>query len=314
MTALPTMDRTAGLGGSDMPVLLRLVSYKDPLDLYLEKVGEAPSFEGNEATELGSAFEDQVARLYSKRTGNRVRRNNRTLVHPDHPWATAHIDRDIVGQPKILEIKCSSADGWGEPGTDQVPFHVLPQVHHYLGITGAEACDVAALLWGGYGPPRLQVYTVPRDEEMLGILLEEGERFWSEHVVPRIPPPPESSAAANRRWRQATTGKSVPATSRTIPLVAELEACKAEAKLLSDRRDAVELELKTAIEDAEAIVDEQGKPLVTWKLQTSKRFDVKQFRQVHPDLHDEFLAESAYRVLRLTKKARERAADESPNP
>lgn len=299
MTAL-TIDRSTGLGGSDMAAVLGLVGSR--LDLYLEKVGEKEPFEGNEATELGNEFEDKVAALYSRRTGLRVRRDRREHRHPQHTWAMAHLDRRIVGEPRLLEIKCSSTSGWGEEGTDQVPEWVLPQVHHYLGVTGADVCDVAALLWGGYGPPRLRIYTVPRDDDMVQILLEEGERFWRDHVVARIPPDPQTSEQANRRWARVTAGRSVIATPSVDRAIVELETVKAEQKRLEKQRDELELAIKSALQDAEAIVDERGVALATWKAQTSRRFDAKRFQEDHPEQAAAYVAESSYRVLRIPKR------------
>lgn len=307
MTAT-TIDRTTGLGGSDMAAVLGIDRWRSPLDLYLEKVGETPGFEGNEATELGDEFEDKVAILYAKRTGNRVRRDRREHRHPEHPWAMAHVDRQVVGQPRILEIKCSSASGWGEEGTDQIPESMLPQVHHYLGITGAEVCDVAALLWGGYGPPRLQLFEVPRDDEMVALLFAAGDQFWQEHVLARVPPDPRTSQEASTRWRRAVAGACVEASDDVLRAIAALEDVKQREKALKEERDGYELELKRTLQDSEAIVDEQGKPLITWKAQTSRRFDVTRFKNEHPELALKFQTASSFRVLRTSKRAKERLA------
>ena len=294
-------DRSTGLGGSDMAAVLGIVKKRSPLDLYLEKVGEVEPFAGNDATDLGSEFEDKVAELYARRTGRRVRRDRREYRHPHHPWAMAHLDRRIVGVRDILEIKCSSVDGWGDEGTDQVPEPILPQVHHYLGITGADSCDIAALLWGGYGPPKLQVYTVPRDDEMVAILLEEGERFWREHVLARVPPDPKTSEQANRRWSHVVAGKSVTATGEVLRAIDDLEGVKAQQKQLEGRRDELELFIKQFLQDGEAIV-EAGQVHATWKAQTSRRFDVTRFKAEHAELAEEYHSESTYRVLRIPSR------------
>lgn len=312
---MTTMDRTTGLGGSDMAAVLGVDPRRTPLDLYLEKTGEEPGFEGDEVTELGQEFEDKVAYLYTKRTGNRVRRDNREHRVPGKPWAMTHLDRRIVGVKRALEIKCSIAKGWGEEHTDQVPEWVLPQVHWYTGVCDLEATEVAAFLWGGHGPPSLKLYVVERDDEFISFLFEQGGEFWK-RVEAREPPDAESSAQMNKRWREFVKGKKVPIDLRTIPLIGLLETVKGDQARLVIARDHLELELKRAfqftndegeIDCADHIVDDQDEPLITWKEQRQRFFDEKRHAEECPDCHKRYVGKRSYRVLRVTKAGKSRA-------
>ena len=46
--------RLSGLGASEVPAVLGLDPYRSPLDVYLEKTGVLPPFEGNNFTEWGN--------------------------------------------------------------------------------------------------------------------------------------------------------------------------------------------------------------------------------------------------------------------
>lgn len=183
-------ERRTGVGGSDSPILAGLSPYGTPFSLYLEKRGDTPpSFDpDNRYTRAGRAFESVIAHMYSEETGLKLRRNNRTLRHPDMPWLMGHIDREIVGQRKGLEIKNVSPQigyRWGRSGDpDGVPEYYLPQVHHYLLVTGLPAWDVAAY----FGGADLRIYTIERDPEWDDIIAANATRFWHEHVIAGVPP------------------------------------------------------------------------------------------------------------------------------
>ena len=157
MTAME-MDRTQGVGGSDMSALLGCETYKvdgiprNSLHIYLEKVGEAPPRKPTLAMRLGNRFEDGIAQEWAEEHGLKVRRKNIPIVAPGHPLLRGHVDRMIVGTGEGLEVKASAAEGWGEEDTDQIPPNLLPQIHHYLtAMPSAPRWRIAALLWGQYG-------------------------------------------------------------------------------------------------------------------------------------------------------------------
>lgn len=319
MTSLDISNRTAYLGGSDMAAVLGVDRWRTPVDVYLEKIGEAPGFAGNEVTDLGTRFEGEVARIYAERTGVAIHEDPSGVQHPDHPWAVAHVDRFTDDESRIVEIKCSSASGWGDEGTDEIPDHYLPQVHHYLGVTGAQVCDVAALLWGNHGPPTVRIYTVPRDEEMVGILFEAGAKFWHDHVIPRKAPDPTTEADAGKLWREAVKGAAVDVGEDVVETLRRLEDLKQTMKAAKDAESALKLQLKEAFrfatDDGKFASAEEihygGAPLCTWKTQTRRTFDAKRFREEHPEIAADFFTESTFRVLRTTAHGK---ATITPNP
>lgn len=183
--------RATGIGGSDISVVAGLNPFKSPYELYLEKRGElahvAPVADRERDMRLmfGNLFEEPVAAAYcilrSKREGRdiKVQRRNETMRHPDVPHFMAHIDRKVVGETRGLECKnvgpWAWREHWGPDGSDQVPDYMLLQCQWYLGITGYELWDLAAL----HGGNDLRIYTIPRDEGIIQSLYDAGNLFWS---------------------------------------------------------------------------------------------------------------------------------------
>ncbi len=89
--------RRGGIGSSDAAAAVGLSPYKSPLELWLEKTGrkEGPDLSGSEAVFWGTTLEAIVANVYANRTGNKVRRVNAVLQHPDHPFMLANLDRAV---------------------------------------------------------------------------------------------------------------------------------------------------------------------------------------------------------------------------
>jgi putative phage-type endonuclease len=303
------MDRTKGLGGSDMAAILGIDRFRSALDVYLEKIGEAPAREETEAMFWGTELEDNIARRWADRNGLKVRRKNVAVVHPDHPWMRGHIDRMVVGKREGVEIKLSSADGWGDEDTDQIPHYYLPQVHHYLtACPGVERWHVVPLLWS-FGPPKLAHYLVERDDEMSGILIEAGERFLKDHVEARVAPDPETNEQAGMLWRKSVQGKQVLASEESLRWVRDLEAVKLAQKELKAERDHLELAMKGLLREADTAVDDAGKVMFSWKEQSQSRFNQKSFKEECPTVYAEHLQSITFRKLHVTKLGKETAKE-----
>jgi putative phage-type endonuclease len=170
-------DRRGGIGSSDAPIITGDAPWGDLLTLYAVKAGiiDEPGID-SDRTRWGLRLEDVVAEWVMETTGRKVRRVNRRLHHKALPWMRASLDREYVGEKRILEIKTRRypTDEWGPAGTAEIPAHYLVQVQHQLAVTGYPVADVAVLFAGS--DPRL--YTVPRDEALIAALTELEADFW----------------------------------------------------------------------------------------------------------------------------------------
>jgi putative phage-type endonuclease len=297
----PVTDRQGYIGGSDAAVIAGLSPWKTPYELWLEKTGEEapPDLSANERVYWGQVLEEIVAREYARRTGRKVRRQNKLLRHREYPFIAAHIDRDVLNELRILEVKTTDigrADEWGEEGSDEIPDHYYCQVQHYLAVTGEAVCDVAVLIGGN----RFRIYSVSRDEEFIAGLINLEREFW-QHVTERRPPEPKSSDEANQMWPHGGEGR-VRAGDQEMMLARELFDVRSRIKELESKRDRLETQLKTAMADIGEELFYGKTKLATWKTQKRRSFDTKAFREANPDLYERYSEEKELRVFRLSWK------------
>lgn len=166
--------RRGGIGSSDAAAAVGLSPYKSPLALWLEKTQRKPAddLRHSEAVFWGSTLEAIIANVYADRTGNKVRRVNAVLQHPDHAFMLANLDR-AVGSEGILEVKTAgghSAQFW-EAG---IPEHYQCQVLHQLAVSGKAWGDVAVLIGG----QDFRIYRVERNDDQIADLIEREATFW----------------------------------------------------------------------------------------------------------------------------------------
>ena len=167
--------RKSGIGSSDAAASVGLSPYQSMLELWLVKTGRdagLPKIDPNDESSpmyWGTLLEPIVAAHYTKRTGNRVRKINAVLQHPDPDkhWMLANIDREVVGDSTVQILECKTAGEFGSRlWCDGVPEYVQLQVQHQLAVTGKAAADVCVLICG----QEIRVYRVDRDESLIARL------------------------------------------------------------------------------------------------------------------------------------------------
>jgi putative phage-type endonuclease len=149
MDAEHAAERRTCIGSSDSPRLFGF--WGQPLSVYLDKLGLLPDTD-SPAMRAGRMLEDVVAQMYAEVSGYEVAPPPvRLMRHPDMPWLGASLDRVSLRGP--VEIKTSrTADGWGEPGTDEIPDAYMVQVQHQLlvacAVSGVDmVADAARDIW-----------------------------------------------------------------------------------------------------------------------------------------------------------------------
>jgi putative phage-type endonuclease len=189
-------ERRKGVGSSDIAAIVGCDQYKDAFTVYLDKVGELPEIEPNEQMVIGTLMEPVIAALYERRTKLKLEKRP-LMVHRDHPWMLANLDRVTADGKRIAELKnvgewSAKKKGdddkpeWGEEGTDQVPKAYLLQTQWQMEVSEIEVADIAALIGGS----TLRIYTVERNRSIGQSLIHLGADFW-ERVENRRPPQPD---------------------------------------------------------------------------------------------------------------------------
>lgn len=284
-------NRRSGIGGSDAGAIMGVNPYMSALDLYNDKLGITPpkDLSDNQAVHFGNVLEDVVAQEYTRRTGIKVRRRNAQFAHAKYPWMLANIDRDVVGEPMLLECKTAGAyfkkDEWGASGTDQVPMHYYIQCAHYMCVMGYERADLAVLIGGR----DFRIYHIEKDSELEEMLIEKEANFWNNHVLKQVPPEPATKSDIEQLYG-TDDGTSIEANMGVETSVIELNAVKEEIKRLKAEQDRLETDIKGFMKEHTTLVDAGGSPIATWKATSGRKtFDSKTFQKEHADLYSQYI-------------------------
>ncbi|SFQ85873.1 putative phage-type endonuclease [Halopseudomonas formosensis] len=286
--------RKRGIGSSDSSAAIGLNPYKSQLELWLEKTNRdqhlaKPNPDDDTAPVFwGVVLEPIVASQYQRRSGNKVRKVNAVLQHPEHPWMLANIDREVIGSPdvQILECKTAGLNGaklWREG----VPKYVEVQVMHQLAVTGKQAADVAVLLGG----QQLEVYRIERDELLIKHLIELERQFWH-YVETDTPPPADGSDSAERALRllyPQDDGEELDFTQDQVLSEAffNLKQVRHTLAELNQREAALKQTLQQAIGSASKAIFADGS--VSWKKsRDSLGVDTAALFNDHPELKSRY--------------------------
>jgi putative phage-type endonuclease len=301
-------QRRKTLGGSDAAAALGLSPWKTRLSLYREKRGEVADQPQSAAMEWGELLEPVIVEAYRRKTGHRVLTGEATRpfvgVSP-YPFMACNIDGlvvqdDDVSRRWILEAKLASREEeWGEPGTDQVPSHYIPQAQHMMAVTGMQVVEFAVLLVR-FGLREIQTYTVPRDGELIDMLVEQERELW-QRIVDGNPPDPSTPEEIRLRWPTSTDV----AREASIEIVAAVDML-AQAREAKRAAEAKEAEFAAVVqlymEDAGALTY-QGRTLATWKQnRETTYFDKDAFAAAHPAIYAQFTAKRPGNRPLLIKK------------
>ena len=275
--------RLNGIGGSDAPVVVLGECYgRTRRDLWLEKTGRItrPDF-ATPDMERGRVLEDIAVQEFTKKHGFKARRVNRHLHHAEMPFMVGNIDRQVVGEDAILEVKCPRSAVYRMIKRKGLSEYMLIQGHHYLAVTDKQ--DVwfwifCADEWQG------ELVPVERDEELVQSIIEAEREFWSfvesdtepptktkEIKIPK--PPGEIVPMTGEAWRRAVEDWR---TANEI---------KGEAKDLEEAAKARLIELMGEADAAEGA----GWRFYNREQKGRESVDKKRLRLEHPELAAEII-------------------------
>lgn len=269
--------RRGSIGSSDAAAALGLDPHKTPFRLWQEKRGEIEpeDLSQNMAVRLGIKLEPVVAEFFEEETGKRLHHVNRQIIHPTRSYMTCNIDRRVVGEQALAEIKtagfwAAKSDEWGEEGTDRVPFRYAVQVHHQLACLPAYHLGYVPLL--AAGNHSFKVYEIRRDPEIIDMLERVLGVFW-QGVLDGIPPAPTNLVQAQERWPESVPAE-IEADDDMLEAVAELKAAKGAKQIAM--LDEAEWKGRIAVFMGEAdTLTSHGKTILTYKTVTRAEHFVK---------------------------------------
>jgi len=220
--------RAEGVSASEIAAVLGLSPWESPFSLYWSKVNGWQSDDNNQMR-AGRYAEDAIADWYADVADpneNLLIERAGLYASLERPWQLATPDRlvseacicqvsnwapeDSAGcydchnsgaaGPPIALLECKYViggwDGWGEPGTDDVPVYYRAQCLWQLDVMGVDEVHLAA--WHGAD---FRIYIIRRDEKDLRVMRTAGEQFLK-RIADQEPPDVDQHSATLRTLKQ----------------------------------------------------------------------------------------------------------------
>ncbi len=296
-------NRKKGVGGSDVGGILGISRWKSPLSIYMDKVTPLSVDDSviSEAAYWGMALEDKVAERFQEQTGKKVHRKKDMLFHKDHDILFANIDRRVVGEKALLEIKTCNAYKASE-WDDKVPYEYLLQCQHYLSVTGYETAYIAVLIGG----QNFRWAKIERDDELIDeTIIPACLGFWKKHVLRKFPPKPSyldvDSQIINDMYQDPNDDEVI-LDDKVEGIIFAYQNLKEQQSVLKKKISQFYNEICSEIGSHTRA---KCSPFtVSWKPHTKRSFDTKKFKEGDPTLYqkifDLYSKETEVRPLRIS--------------
>lgn len=292
-------ERKNGIGGSDSPAVLGLSKWRSPLEIYFDKIDPKLDLDPKILTEdqlWGLLHEPTIRQQYANRTGHEVTTIAGICQSEENPWMLATVDGVCQSEGILIEIKtANSRDGWGEPGTDEIPDAYKIQVHHNMSVTGLEVAHVPVLI----GKSDFRIYIVHADKGLQRIITDKESRFW-ESVQRRIPPKPKTNNDMNLIYKNIRKN-AIAATPEIYELYQEISDLKLSIQDLEEKKKEAQLKVKSFMGENDSVIWGDD-AIFTWK-ETKGRasLNIRALKQEEPDIYNKFLETSESGRMFLTK-------------
>ena len=293
--------RRLGIGGSDVSVVCGVNKYKSPVELWLEKTGQQQPEEAGEAAYWGTKLESVIKDEFTQRTGIKVIPVKKILRSKDYSFMIANLDGVClcpVHGKCVFEAKTANAFKAGEWEDDTVPYEYILQIQHYLCVTGYNGAYIAVLIGGNV----FQWKYVPRDEEMISMIIRTERDFWA-LVEDDVPPPLDGSDACvkflSKYFADSLAKSKIKLPASAADLIKEFnEAKELEDAVVKRKQKAANL-LKQMLGQHE--IGTIGDSYVKWQSVTQEKFSAELLKAEQPEIHAKYLVKSSHR--RFTVKA-----------
>ena len=247
--------RRMGIGGSDVGAIMRQSPWATPLDVYLDKIGEAEPLEESDRMKAGRYLEPAIAEMFKDGHPElKVVADTKMRVHPKYDFMLANTDRlikDEDGDLGVLEIKTASSwysKTWED---SSVPVQYYMQLQWYLAIMDADF-GYFAILVDGYD---YKEYRYDRDDALIAKMIDAAKHFWTNNVKKRQPPEPMSDADLKLLWPEEEKGSELTADMLDLMHVQDyLKAKEAESKAKANKEKLAH-KIKARMKDNEFLVD-----------------------------------------------------------
>lgn len=252
-------QRRSFLGASEVAAVCGLDPFKTALDVWASKKGLIQD-EQSEAAEIGNLLERPLLQHYANRTGVELRMPG-TLRRADFPWMAATpdaiarftLERDV--QVKVVGLRMAWHWDCGAPDYVQV------QTQWEMHVAELVAADVVALIGTDF-----RVQLVPRDNAVIGHLIEICSRFWRDNIegdrMPEVDGSDRARAVLAARFPRPTAGMP-DAAPEFVEMALRYQEIGRAVSVVEEERDQIANAMRLAIADSTGFKWPGG--YVSWK-------------------------------------------------
>jgi len=305
ITEKQAADRRKGIGSSDAAAVLGLHPFRTPLDVWLDKTDKIDGFQGNEATRRGDLLEPVILKMTEDEIGSPIRAPKQTFVKG---VLRGNIDGMVDKFCKggiIVEAKSSLHPvGWGEPGSDIIPQHVLIQVMHQMICADSDEAIVSKL--GAFFD--LSIYHAYYDLDAAEKIEEYCERWWRDYVVADVEPEVTKYTDDVKEYFGSMSRDNDLVVNLDQKLAEDYAKAKADLKEATDRESLLKARMLQAIGEGTKGVA-FGYEIKVNNVRGREGVDKKLLKMRHPDVYEE-VKKLGNPHVRATFKATTEAASE----
>lgn len=277
-----TQNRHKYVGGSDVPTIIGINSYKSQYELAKEKIGlTINEFKGNEYTQYGNVLEPQIREYINE--VNETAFQEDTFIDEER-WIRSNVDGIDYDENLLLEIKTH--------GKNPKIAVYEAQMQLYMHQSGVETGWLAMYerptdFDVEFDSERLTIKVIERDEKKINQILDAIETFWIRCEMLK-----EEPEMDEQEFMTKDTGMEnvLMKLNNVAPQIVEM---KQQLKEIEKQEKDLKNELYERMYEND--IKKIDTPLLTITRvlpSASVRFDSRTFKKDHPELHEKYSKES----------------------
>jgi putative phage-type endonuclease len=240
-------DRRNGIGASEAAAACGLDSYRQPRDLYEDKVNPTDEELNTIPIRIGHALEDLVLSISAEQSGHEIERPIPLFQSNRESWCLATPD-GLTGGGAPVDAKTTvkyvarSMEILDLPDGSELPasaasWNLQSQQQQY--VVGADIGWIAVMI---LDLREVRTYYVRRDDDLIRMMLAHESDLW-DRIQRRDPPDVDWSHnrcddLLRRLFRDVTVDHVVSASPAAAERWARARALRHQAKVLTDEADA----------------------------------------------------------------------------
>lgn len=291
------------LGASEAAAVLGLSPFNSAADIFYRKTTDATDAPPTAAMESGTRLEPVILDWAEERLGCKIVRNLPSAIDQRTGILLATPDGAIEAANAGVEAKRTGMrEGWGDPGTDQIPDMYLVQTHHQMYVMGWVKVWVPVLFMGQF-TESWEMYVVHHDQEIQNAIVGREVEWWNKHVVKGVAPD-DAKPSLDLLKRLRRTGERVILGGNGVEAADAYLALNEQRKAIEKQEEEAKAAV-IALLGLDAPADEGLLPdgrLITFRSQNSAPgTDTKLLRAKWPEAYAAVVTQGTHRVLRIQK-------------